>query len=146
VASFPVVGGARERDLPSSFASRTNRPAGMGNADPTVFEDVHGKGGAAGCEVGVHAEIVVDASECGVDGRGFGFALGGIGFHAQGAVFRNRDNYPAGRMVCVLRFERTGGAKCEHAECCEEQSCFLERAGRHNETAVRGKSHRLYLT
>src|SRR6266481_2137666 len=60
---------------------------GDGNADPAVFEDVNGEGGAAGGEIGVNAEVVVNAGERGVDGRRFWFALGGIRFHAEGAVF-----------------------------------------------------------
>src|SRR4029077_16529841 len=104
------------------------------------------EGGAAGGEIGVDAELVVDAGESGVDGRRFGLALGGIGFSAEGGVFGYGDDDPAGGVVCILRSQRTGGTENEQAEGCEEQFCFSELAKRHDETVVRGSQHRLYLT
>jgi hypothetical protein len=95
---------------------------GNGDADPTVFEDVDGERGAAGGEIGVDAKIVVDARECGVDGRRFGFAFCGIGFHAKGAVLRNGDDHPAGGVAGILREQRPGGTESEQADACEQQS------------------------
>jgi hypothetical protein len=95
------------------------KAAGNGDADPAVFEDVDGEGGAAGGEIGVDAEVVIDAGEGGVDGRRFGLAFGGIGFHAEGAVFGDGDDYPARGMVCILRSQRLGWTESEQAQGCE---------------------------
>jgi hypothetical protein len=83
-----------------SFADQ--KPRGDGDTYPAILQNIDGEGGTPGRELAVYAEIVVDASESGVNGWRFGIALGWVGPVLEGAVVVDGDDHPSGRVRNIL--------------------------------------------
>ena len=74
-----------------------------GDADPAVLQNVHCESGAAGCQIAIDADIVVDARERRFDGRRLGIAIRGKGTSVKSAVIFDGQNDPARRVRGDLR-------------------------------------------
>jgi hypothetical protein len=83
-----------------SFADE--KPRGDGDAYPAILQNIDGEGGTAGGEIAIDPEIIVDASESGINGRRFGIALGGVGPVTQGTVVVYGDDHPSGGVRNIL--------------------------------------------
>jgi hypothetical protein len=83
---------------------------GDGHANPAIFQNIHGKAGAAGDQIAVDAQIIVHTRERRFDWRRFRFAFGGICTRVERAVLFDRQNDPSGRMHSGLS-ERIGRAR-----------------------------------
>jgi hypothetical protein len=78
------------------------------DANPAVLQDIHSERGAAGGELAIDADLVVDTREGCFDGRQLGITLGGKSASVKRPVIFDRQNNPARRMRGGLRVASSG--------------------------------------